>query len=165
MDYDNGWGNFSDAFIDRVIRILASSSVTNVVRPATVIIRKLVNASPKAHGSKGKSKARDDDAVNNYGFERIFGRISEAGMLIDDGQVGPGAERVFRPIVKRLEVQRDLELVSQSLALINACLRSAQQEGSKRYSELINVIEALGTRRHVAVSFSFGRRKLANVSD
>lgn len=37
-----------------------------------------------------------------------------------------------------------------SLALINAALRSAQQEGSKRYSDLITVIEALGTRKYVA---------------
>lgn len=37
-----------------------------------------------------------------------------------------------------------------SLALINAALRSAQQEGSKRYSDLISTVEALGARKYVS---------------
>ncbi|TXT13206.1 hypothetical protein VHUM_01607 [Vanrija humicola] len=148
MEYETGWADFSDKFIDRVIYVLASSSAPNIVRPATVILRKLVIASPKTHGShKGKAKARESDAVNVYGFDRIYSRINEVDY--QDGHAGPAAERIFRPIVKRLEGTRDLEVVAQSLALINACLRTAQQEGSKRYSDLIGVIETLGTRKYV----------------
>jgi hypothetical protein len=151
MEYDNGWGDFSDEFIDRIIIILASSSVPNIVRPATVIVRKLIVASPKAASgsAKGKQKARENEAINQYGFDRVFNRICEVGHKVPDDHGGSPADRVFRPIIKRLEGTRDLELVAQSLALINAALRSAQQEGSKRYSDLIAVIEGLGARRHV----------------
>ena len=151
MEYDNGWGDFSDDFIDRIIIILASSNVPNIVRPATVIVRKLIVASPKAYGgsSKGKHKARENEAINQYGFDRVFARICEVGHKVPDDHGGAPADRVFRPIIKRLEGTRDLELVAQSLALINAALRSAQQEGSKRYSDLIAVIDGLGVRKHV----------------
>lgn len=151
MDYDNGWGEFSDNFIDRVLVILASSSAPNVVRPATVIVRKLITASPKSHTGKGKQRAQRD-SVNNYGFDRVFARILAIGHKAPDEHGSSPAERIFRPIVKRLEGTRDLELSAQSLALINAALRSAHQEGSKRYSDLITVIEALNTRKYVSVS-------------
>lgn len=112
MEYETGWADFSDKFIDRVIYVLASSSAPNIVRPATVIVRKLVIASPKTHGShKGKAKARESDAVNVYGFDRIYTRINEVDY--QDGHAGPAAERIFRPIVKRLEGTRDLEVVAQ----------------------------------------------------
>jgi hypothetical protein len=151
MEYDDGWGDFSDDFIDRVIVILASSNVPNIIRPATVIVRKLIVASPKAFSgsSKGKHKARENEAINHYGFDRVFSRICEIGHKVPDEQAGAPADRVFRPIIKRLEGTRDLELVAQSLALINAALRSAQQEGSKRYSDLIAVVDGLGVRKHV----------------
>jgi hypothetical protein len=150
MDYDNGWGEFTDDFIDRVLIVLACSSAPNVVRPATVIVRKLITASPKSHSGKGKQRAQQRDAVNNYGFDRVFARILAIGHKAPDEHGSGPAERIFRPIVKRLEGTRDLELSAQSLALINASLRSAHQEGSKRYSDLITVIEALNTRKYVA---------------
>ncbi|GMK55300.1 hypothetical protein CspeluHIS016_0203560 [Cutaneotrichosporon spelunceum] len=150
MDYDNGWGEFTDDFIDRILIILASSSAPNIVRPATVIVRKLITASPKGHSGKGKQRAPSRDAVNNYGFDRVFARILVIGHKAPDEHGSSPAERIFKPIVKRLEGTRDLELSAQSLALINASLRSAHQEGSKRYSDLITVIEALNTRKYVA---------------
>lgn len=115
MEYDNGWGDLSDDFIDRIIIILASSSVPNIVRPATVILRKLIVASPKGYGSssKGKNKARENEAINQYGFDRVFARICEVGHKVPDEHSGPSADRVFRPIIKRLEGTRDLELVAQ----------------------------------------------------
>lgn len=112
MDYDNGWGDFTDDLIDRVLLVLATSVTPNIVRPATVVIRKLILASPKGT-SKGKGKAREGDAVNNYGFDRVFARIAAVGERVpDDHRSGP-VERFFRPIVKRLEGTRDLELSAQ----------------------------------------------------
>lgn len=113
MDYDNGWGDFGDDFIDRVLIILASSSAPNIVRPATVIVRKLITASPKSHSGKGKQRATQRDAVNNYGFDRVFARILTIGHQAPDDQGSSSAERIFRPIVKRLEGTRDLELSAQ----------------------------------------------------
>ncbi|KAF5316171.1 hypothetical protein D9619_006473 [Psilocybe cf. subviscida] len=49
MELDYGWGTLSDAFILRVVQILSSPhSLINVCRPATAILKKLVEADPEA---------------------------------------------------------------------------------------------------------------------
>lgn len=115
MDYDNGWGDFTDDLIDRVLHVLATSVTPNIVRPATVVVRKLILASPKpGSNAKGKQRAREGDAVNNYGFDRVFARIVAVGeKLLDEQHRSGPVERFFRAIVKRLEGTRDLELSAQ----------------------------------------------------
>lgn len=50
----------------------------------------------------------------------------------------------------------DYELiVENSLGLINACLRSGNQEGSRQYYELVWILENLGIRRYVSVRPSY----------
>ena len=47
MELDYGWANLTDEFILTVVRILASpQSLINVCRPATAILKKLVEADP-----------------------------------------------------------------------------------------------------------------------
>ncbi|KAL7421273.1 hypothetical protein Q5752_004158 [Cryptotrichosporon argae] len=157
MEFEHGWSDFTDDFIDRIILVLASPSAPNILRPATIILRKLVIASPSAQQTEGggstytrKGKARDvEEGINSYGFERVYSRVRVVGNKVPDEQGGTGPEKVFRCIVKRLEGTRDLELVAQSLAFINTCLRVAQQENSKRYTELVGILETLGTRKYV----------------
>ena len=142
LEFEPAWATLTDPFVDRVLALLVSNSQTNVLRPATAIVRKLVVASPhfsgdisnpKAPGSKirnrkskGKEKAilgtpnsmaLDQETVtevinNRYGFEKMFTHMCMIGETLD-GDEGSGGERFFRIIVKRLESTGDLELVAQ----------------------------------------------------
>ncbi|WRT69192.1 uncharacterized protein IL334_006176 [Kwoniella shivajii] len=174
LEFESGWGDLSDNFIDRILQVLITASQPNILRPATAIIRKLVISSPqlkdnkpglkmpvtpygqikKDRKGKGKDKDfndkdnRDPDKVNQYGFDRVYGRIK--GIIGEDDDGHNGVELLFKIVVRRLEGTGDLELVAQSLGLINSCLRSGHQENSKQYPELVNVLEHLSIRRYIS---------------
>ncbi|WWC91077.1 uncharacterized protein L201_006018 [Kwoniella dendrophila CBS 6074] len=187
LEFESGWGDLSDLFIDRILNLLITSSQPNVLRPATAIIRKLVISSPQLSSSsnnrdgkaglklpvtpygqikkdrKGKSKetssynnsnnsndTRDPEKIDQYGFDRIYSRIKGIIAESESTQGIDGVELFFKVIVKRLEGTGDLELVAQSLGLINSCLRSGHQENSKQYPELVAVLEHLSIRRYVS---------------
>lgn len=88
MDFDYGWGSLDDNFILRVVQILSSSqSPINVCRPATVILKKLVEADPLsapgtlASTSKGPP-ALPPGSVYRYGFQVVFNQMKkERGLL------------------------------------------------------------------------------------
>lgn len=88
-----------------------------------------------------------------YGFDKVYTLIKQLNIVSsganDEGSVA-NAEYLFKILVKRLEGTGDLELVAQSLGLINACLRSGNQEGSRQYYELVWILENLGIRRYVS---------------
>ena len=122
MEFESGWEDLSDNFIDRCLQILTTASQPNVLRPATAIIRKLVISSPQVDRSqnrkaqaKGKSKAKEKNresftsTVTKYGFDKIYLRMESW----ENGEVSDGALRVLRVVVKRLEGAGDLELVAQ----------------------------------------------------
>ena len=46
MELDYGWSNLDNSFILKVVQILSSESPINVCRPATAILKKLVEADP-----------------------------------------------------------------------------------------------------------------------
>jgi engulfment/cell motility protein 1 len=49
MELDYGWSNLGDDFISSVVQILASPQyLINVCRPATAILKKLVEADPRS---------------------------------------------------------------------------------------------------------------------
>lgn len=49
MELDYGWSNLEDSFISTVVNILSSpQSLINVCRPATAILKKLVEADPRS---------------------------------------------------------------------------------------------------------------------
>ncbi|WVQ81129.1 hypothetical protein IAT38_003251 [Cryptococcus sp. DSM 104549] len=178
LEFESGWGDLSDTFIDRVLTLLIDASQPNILRPATAIIRKLVISSPQlanestglrmtsnAYASmrndrKGKGRGKDgkdgkdkEAEVNQYGFERVYGRMKGLGIVYtgDNGEYGAqAAEYVFKIVVKRLEGTGDLELVAQSLGLINACLRSGHQENSRQYHELVWILDHLNIRRYIS---------------
>ena len=174
LEFESGWEDLSDDFINRVLSLLMTAAHPNVLRPTTAIVRKLIISSPqvdrarqrahlKARGKgKGKEKEEPDPPTSplmQYGFDKVFLRME--GMN-DDGALG-----VMRVVVKRLEGTGDLELVAQrralminpsseltknSLGLINVCLRSAQQDNSPNYPGLAATVEALNVRKYVSVS-------------
>jgi engulfment and cell motility protein 1 len=89
MELDYGWASLDDNFIFKVVQILSSSqSLVNVCRPATAILKKLVEADPMsapgpliASGSRNQPSAKPG-SVYRYGFEVVFGQMrKEKGLL------------------------------------------------------------------------------------
>ncbi|KAK8844114.1 hypothetical protein IAR55_006908 [Kwoniella newhampshirensis] len=181
LEFESGWGYLSDTFIDQILSLLITASHPNVLRPATAICRRLVISSPhlvleskpniaglkmpvtpygtvrKDQRSRGKGKERsgDEESVNQYGFDRVYGSIKGMGIVAPsedshEVQTSGAVEYFFKVVVKRLEGTGDLELVAQSLGLINACLRSGYEENSKQYPELVAILEHLNVRRYVS---------------
>jgi engulfment/cell motility protein 1 len=80
MELDYGWATLDDAFIFQVVQILSSpQSLINVCRPATAILKKLVEADPmSAPGTQlAASSSRGPptlpaDSVYRYGFSVVF---------------------------------------------------------------------------------------------
>ncbi|WWC72975.1 uncharacterized protein I206_106939 [Kwoniella pini CBS 10737] len=171
LEFESGWGELSDQFIDRMLNLVITASQPNVLKPATAIIRKLVISSPQLNAKDNnlaglkmpvtpygqtkkdrKGKSKEVTQVNQYGFDRIYNRIKYV-VGDDDGTDHrgiSGVELFFKVVVKRLEGTGDLELVAQSLGLINSCLRSGHQENSKQYPELVDLLERLSIRRYVS---------------
>ncbi|KAK6906154.1 hypothetical protein I203_100138 [Kwoniella mangroviensis CBS 8507] len=177
LEFESGWGDLSDTFIDRILNIVITATQPNILRPSTAIIRKLVISSPQLSSNgnnnnipgmklpstpygqtkkdrKGKAKEQSNGNGNGnsdgYGFDRIYSRIKR---LVPDNEGNHGfngVELFFKVVVKRLEGTGDLELVAQSLGLINSCLRSGHQENSKQYPELVAILEHLSVRRYIS---------------
>lgn len=139
MELDHGWNNLGDDFILRVVQILSSKqSLINVCRPATAILKKLVEASaasaPIAHlasSSKGPP-APPPESVYRYGFEAVFEQIRKEA-------------RMLETVVDRLG-SADTTMALYSMMLINSLLANATDT---RWDEFINSIERLNVRKAV----------------
>lgn len=89
MELEYGWSTLGDVFIFKVVQILSSSpSLINVCRPATAILKKLVEADPaNAPGPLTASSSRAPPAVPpgsvyRYGFQVVFEQMrKEKGIL------------------------------------------------------------------------------------
>lgn len=89
MELDHGWSELTDDFIFRVAQILSSSnSLINVCRPATAILKKLVEADPMtAPGPHLASSSRSlpsqpPGSVYRFGFEVVYEQMrKEQGLL------------------------------------------------------------------------------------
>ncbi|RXK38189.1 hypothetical protein M231_04563 [Tremella mesenterica] len=170
LEYEAPWLHLTDAFVHRVVSLLITSTAPNIIRPATAIVRKLVIGSaknivtnsantgtlvghpgyPSRKGKEKEKKSKDVKGAGQYGFDRVWPVIQKVGEGILSDHGGSGAERVFRVMVGRLESTGDLELVAQSLGLVNASLRSAAQESSSHYPALVGILERLSVRRYVS---------------
>lgn len=89
MELDYGWSGLTDEFILTVVHILASpQSLINVCRPATAILKKLVEADPSSlPGPQAASSSRalptaPPGSVYRYGFQKVFAQMrKERGSL------------------------------------------------------------------------------------
>lgn len=89
MDLDYGWSSLDDHFIFKVVQILSSSqSLINVCRPATAILKKLVEADPASApgplvgSSSTATKKPEEGSVWRYGFQKVFEQMrKERGLL------------------------------------------------------------------------------------
>ena len=90
MELEYGWQSLDDAFIFKIVQILSSEqSLINVCRPATAILKKLVEASPaSAPGASAASSSRgppapSPDSVYRFGFEVVFEQMRKEKRLLE----------------------------------------------------------------------------------
>ncbi|ODO09557.1 hypothetical protein I350_03160 [Cryptococcus amylolentus CBS 6273] len=120
--------------------------------------------SKKTRNSKDNNRQSNGAALEGkwYGFDRVYSLIkslplaghpsSSSGSREEEESI-KNAEYFYKTLIKRLESTGDLELLlmeAYSLGLINASLRSGQQEGSPQYYELVWILENLGIKKYVA---------------
>jgi engulfment/cell motility protein 1 len=90
MDLDYGWADLDNSFICKVVQILSSSqSLINVCRPATAILKKLVEADPiHSPGIVMASSSRTPPSappgsVYRYGFHVVFEQMRKQKGLLE----------------------------------------------------------------------------------
>ncbi|KAI0032657.1 ELMO/CED-12 family-domain-containing protein [Vararia minispora EC-137] len=139
MILDHGWAALDTAFVAHIVHILASpSSLINVCRPATAILKRLVEAGPAnapgplvASSSRGPPPA-PPGSVYRFGFDIVFSQLRAA----------PGA---LETVVSRIGVA-DTALALHSMMLINSLLAHATDT---HWETFINTLEGLSTRKAV----------------
>lgn len=141
MELDYGWSTLGDDFILRVVQILSSpTSLINVCRPATAILKKLVEADPSIALSSHATSSRGlnpplSDSINKYGFSVVFEQMrKEKGFM--------------ETVINRLG-SNDTAMAQYSMMLINSLLSHASDD---RWEEFISEIEYQNVRKAVAVS-------------
>ncbi|KAF8347827.1 ELMO/CED-12 family-domain-containing protein [Amanita rubescens] len=139
MDLDYGWSDLDEAFILAVVKILASSnSLINVCRPATAILKKLVEADPinflttNLPSSSRSPPAVPAGCVYRYGFKVVFQQM----------QMEPG---LLETVVNRFG-SADTAMVQHSMMFINSLLSHA---GDDYWDEFIRELESLDIRKAV----------------
>ncbi|KAF9482537.1 hypothetical protein BDN70DRAFT_874883 [Pholiota conissans] len=139
MELDYGWASLTDEFILTVVHILASpQSLINVCRPATAILKKLVEADPSSlPGPQAASSSRaisnvPPGSVSRYGFQKVFAQMrKERGSL--------------ETVVNRLG-SAEMAMAQYSMMLINSLLAHASDDS---WEEFIAELERLNVRKAV----------------
>lgn len=90
MELDYGWASLDDEFIFRVAVILSSPlSLINVCRPATAILKKLVEADPMSApgpvqpSSSHTPPSAPPGSVYRYGFLVVFEQMRKENGLLE----------------------------------------------------------------------------------
>ena len=89
LDLDYGWGSLDDEFIFHIVRILASpQSLVNVCRPATAILKKLVEADPSSAPishivSSPKGSTISPNSIHQYGFAVVFRQMRKESAMLE----------------------------------------------------------------------------------
>ncbi|KAH8832732.1 ELMO/CED-12 family-domain-containing protein [Flagelloscypha sp. PMI_526] len=137
MELDYGWSRLEDTFILRLVRILVSrQALINVCRPATAILKKLVEADPsRVPGPMaGSSRSANPQVttVYQYGFPVVFAQIRKEPAMLETvvGRLGGG----------------ETAMVQHSMMLINSLLAHASDE---YWGEFIAMMESLNVTRAV----------------
>lgn len=139
MELDHGWSELTDAFILRVVQILSSpNSLINVCRPATAILKKLVEADPMtAPGPHVASSSRappsqPPGSVYKFGFEVVYEQMRKE-------------QRLLETVVSRLG-SADTTMALYSMMLINSLLAHATDA---RWEDFVGEMERLNVRKAV----------------
>ncbi|KAI0741714.1 ELMO/CED-12 family-domain-containing protein [Daedaleopsis nitida] len=139
MELDYGWSNLDNNFILKVVQILsAEQSLINVCRPATAILKKLVEADPSsASGTNNANSSRGapsppPGSVYRYGFDVVFEQMRKE-------------RRLLETVVSRLG-SADTTMALYSMMLINSLMAHASDP---RWDEFIAELERLNVRKAV----------------
>ncbi|KAJ7623232.1 ELMO/CED-12 family-domain-containing protein [Roridomyces roridus] len=138
MELDYGWATLDDAFIFQVVQILSSpQSLINVCRPATAILKKLVEADPSSApgiqpGSSRGPIIPPPGSVYRYGFSVVFEQMRKGRGFLET-------------VISRLG-SADTAMTQYSMMLINSLLSHASDN---RWEEFISELERLNVRKAV----------------
>lgn len=176
MSLDYGWSNIPTPFIPTLIEILSNPlNLVNVCRPATSILKRLVEADPRfateadfvgvnksaqsvagPSSSKASSGGKNppslkpgmkplSEGIWNYGFDLVFNLMKAQ----DEGELGPNTGerpiKVLETVVKRLS-SGDSMMAMDSMLLINSLLKNATDS---QWQELADQLERLNLRKAV----------------
>ncbi|KAG8891352.1 hypothetical protein FRC01_014749 [Tulasnella sp. 417] len=173
MSLDYGWSNIPTPFISRLIEILSNpSNLVNVCRPATSILKRLVEADPRfatetgtntaAQNAAGPSTSKTSaggknpaslkpgmkppsEGVWNYGFDLVFDLMKAQDGGEPWGNQGEKPIKVLETVVKRLS-SGDSMMAMDSMLLINSLLKNATDT---QWEELADQLELLNIRKAV----------------
>ncbi|KAI8996397.1 ELMO/CED-12 family-domain-containing protein [Trametes punicea] len=142
MELDYGWSSLDNDFILKVVQILSSeNSPINVCRPATAILKRLVEADPSSASGQNAATAASTSkgppspppgSVYRYGFDVVFEQMRKE-------------KRLLETVVNRLG-SGDTTMALYSMMLINSLLAHASDP---RWDEFIADIERLNVRKAV----------------
>ncbi|GBE86653.1 hypothetical protein SCP_0905330 [Sparassis crispa] len=138
MELDHGWDTLDNTFILKIVQILSSKqSLINVCRPATAILKKLVEASPVSAPALAASSSKAPPApppgsVYRYGFEVVFEQMRKETQML-------------ATVVDRLG-SADTTMALYSMMLINSLMAHATEN---QWEEFIAEIERLNVRKAV----------------
>lgn len=143
LDLPYGWSTLSPQFIHKIVQILASpNNLVNVCRPATLILKKLVEADGSQMGvngvpssSTGKAGPKQTPApgsVYRFGFDVVYEQMKRERNLLEI-------------VVGRLSGAESM-MVLYSMTLINSLLSHATPA---HWIELTSTLERLNTSRAV----------------
>ena len=159
MDLEYGWDKLDDSFILRIVQILSSpQSLINVCRPATAILKKLVEADaisapgPQLAGSSRSPPAAPPDSVYRYGFQVVFEQMRKERGLLETvvNRLGSADTAMAQYRYGSLLAFTCLTLIllHNSMMLINSLLAHASDA---RWEEFISDLERLNVRKAVVV--------------
>ncbi|KAI3602585.1 elmo ced-12 family protein [Moniliophthora roreri] len=138
MELEYGWSTLDATFISKIVHILSSPQTPiNVCRPATAILKKLVEADPaNAPGPQASSSKNvpvpTPGSIYCYGFPIVFEQMRKEKTLLET-------------VVNRLG-SAETAMVQYSIMLINSLLAHASD---LRWEEFTSELERLNVRRAV----------------
>lgn len=137
MELEKGWATLTASFIMRVVHLIASpNSPINVCRPATAILKKLVEAhpsrAPNASSSSTGTPLLPPDSPYRFGFGLVFDQMRKARGFLET-------------LVNRLG-SAETAMAQYSMNLINALLTHVDDA---RWDEFIGELERLNVRKAV----------------
>ncbi|KAI0765665.1 ELMO/CED-12 family-domain-containing protein [Trametes elegans] len=141
MELDYGWAHLDNSFILKIVQILSSEhSPINVCRPATAILKRLVEADPTsasgmtAAGTSKGPPSPPPGSVYRYGFDVVFEQMRKESRLLET-------------VVSRLgSADTTMALYRSVMMLINSLLAHASDP---RWDEFIAELERLNVRKAV----------------